>query len=207
MADSEGGSRTRCLGCSDPPSARTFSFPPTGGRRVGTGPSFRGRGGGWVVFSRSRSSAPVSRPTAVLIPPQVPLDEGRGRSWGERGGTSGARAASPQRRRSVAADVTARLAQRTQRRRHQDRAPAAPRPTCHQAQRLARRTSRCSPIRLFSGPASGVAGDRGDDLAGVERSKRSAASAATASSSRGLVHAQREGSKPAIPGYGNGPLP
>ena len=34
------------------------------------------------LFS-SRSSEPVSRPTACLIPPQVPLTKGRGRSWGD----------------------------------------------------------------------------------------------------------------------------
>jgi hypothetical protein len=35
-----------------------------------------------------------------------------------------------------------------------------------------------SGLQVFSGPASGVAGDRGGDLAGAKRSKRSAASAA-----------------------------
>ena len=37
----------------------------------------------------------------------------------------------------------------------------------------------------FSGPASGVAGDRGDDLAGVQRTKRSAENGTSASSSSG----------------------
>lgn len=60
---------------------------------------------------------------------------------------------------------------------------------------MARRTSRCSPINAFSGRASGVAGDRGDDLAGVKRSKRSDVSEAAVSSSSGLFHAQREGRK------------
>ena len=59
-------------------------------------------------------------------------------------------------------------------------------------------------ISLSSGPASGVAGDRGDDLAGVERPKRSAVSATPASSSSGVVPAQREGSGAAIPGHGKG---
>src|ERR1035441_4483550 len=44
-----------------------------------------------------------------------------------------------------------------------------------------------------------------DDLAGVERSKRSAASGAPVRSSSGLVHAQREGRWPAIAGHGNEP--
>ena len=57
---------------------------------------------------------------------------------------------------------------------------------------------------LFGGTASGVAGDRGDDLAGVERPKRSAVSATPASSSSGVVPAQREGSGAAIPGHGKG---
>ena len=46
------------------PLARTSSLPPTGGRGVGMAPSLTGRGWGWVVFFSSRSSEPVSRPTA-----------------------------------------------------------------------------------------------------------------------------------------------
>jgi hypothetical protein len=54
-----------------------------------------------------------------------------------------------------------------------------------------------------------LAGVRGDDLAGVQRSKRSAVSAAPASSSSALVvHAQREGNKRArSPGTGKGRCP
>ena len=44
----------------------------------------------------------------------------------------------------------------------------------------------------FSGPASGVAGDRGGDLAGGVRPQRSDESATPVSSPSGLVHAQRE---------------
>ena len=58
----------------------------------------------------------------------------------------------------------------------------------------------------FSGPASGVAGDRGDDLVSAQRTRRSGVNAAPGSSSSGLVHAKREGNQPAVPGHGNGPL-
>jgi hypothetical protein len=37
----------------------------------------------------------------------------------------------------------------------------------------------------FSGPASGMAGDRGDDLAGVQRTERSGVNGTTVSSSSG----------------------
>ena len=47
----------------------------------------------------------------------------------------------------------------------------------------------------FSGPAAGLAGDRGDDLAGVQRTTRSGVNGTPASSSSGLVHAQREGTQ------------
>jgi hypothetical protein len=59
---------------------------------------------------------------------------------------------------------------------------------------------------VFSGPASGVAGDRGDDLAGAKTTQRSVVGAAPVSSSSALVvHAQREGSKSArSPGTGTG---
>ena len=57
-----------------------------------------------------------------------------------------------------------------------------------------------------SGPASGMAGDRGDDLAGGTGPQRSGGSGPNVSSSSGLVHAQREGNQTAIPGHGKGPL-
>src|SRR5450755_4481546 len=54
----------------DPPSAWDSSFPPTGGRRVGTAPYFTGRGWGWVVFSRAAEAVRrFFRPTACLDPP------------------------------------------------------------------------------------------------------------------------------------------
>ena len=50
---------------------------------------------------------------------------------------------------------------------------------------LARRSSRTDHINEFSGPASGMAGDRGDDLAGVQRTKRSGVNGTPLSSSSG----------------------
>jgi hypothetical protein len=63
-----------------------------------------------------------------------------------------------------------------------------------------------SGVQAFSGPASGVAGGRGDDLAGVQRTERSGVRGTPVSSPSGLVvHAQREGSKsPRSPGTGTG---
>jgi hypothetical protein len=65
----------------------------------------------------SISSQAVSRLPGPPLedPPTSPPHLGRGRGWGERGGTTGARAASQTRRRSVATGVTARLAPRLQR--------------------------------------------------------------------------------------------
>jgi hypothetical protein len=60
---------------------------------------------------------------------------------------------------------------------------------------------------MFSGPASGVAGDRGDDLAGVQRTKRSAVIGRTVSSSSGASFTRSvKETTHAIPGHGNGPL-
>lgn len=77
------------------------------------------------------------------------------------------------------------------------RGPAAPRPTCHQAnerERLARRSSRPEHSQASGGPASGVAGGRGDDLARAQQTKRSAVREQRASSSsRPVVRAAREG--------------
>jgi len=123
-----------------------------------------------------------------LIPPQVPLDEGRGRSWGDGGGSSSARAATTQeaaaeqRRRTFSSagvsadDVTA----------------------C-----LARRTSRCSPIksaarlrawrvcRVTCWPSAGSS----------QCCERSAGQVVMRARSR-----IREGIRPAVPGHGKGRL-
>lgn len=57
------------------------------------------------------------------------------------------------------------------------RGPAALRPTCHQAERLARRSSRTEHASHSGGPASGGAGGRGGDLRWAQRTEaeRSAA--------------------------------
>ena len=51
-----------------------------------------------------------------------------------------------------------------------------------------------------------MAGDRGDDLAGVQRTKRSGVNGTTVSSSSGPRSRTREGNRPAVHGHGNGPL-
>jgi hypothetical protein len=52
-----------------------------------------------------------------------------------------------------------------------------------------------STSKNFSGPASGMAGDRGDDLAGVQRTKRSGVNGTPGSSSSGPRSCTREGNK------------
>ena len=51
-----------------------------------------------------------------------------------------------------------------------------------------------------------MAGDRGDDLAGVQRAKRSGVNGTPVSSSSGPVHVPVKEMRLAIPGHGNGPL-
>ena len=53
-----------------------------------------------------------------------------------------------------------------------------------------------STSKSFSGPASGMAGDRGGDLAGAHRAQRPASRSVRQA---GLVHTQREGSKACEP--------
>ncbi len=93
-------------------------------------PSREGVGDGWG----STAAEAVSRLPGPPLedPPTSPPHPGWGRSWGERGGTTGARAASQRRRRSVVAGVTARLAPRLQRSRpntHEQRRPCGRRAT------------------------------------------------------------------------------
>ena len=167
------------------PLARTSSLPPTGGRGVGTAPSLTGRGGGWVGFFAAEAVSQFPGPPLEDPPTSPPRDSTGaqlgGARWDDwRTGCHRVRAAQRRGRRAslpgaaVAAKATAN-----------PRAPATLRPTCHQAKRLARRSSRCEHINAFSGPASGVAGDRGDDLAGVQRTKRSGVSGTLVSSSSG----------------------
>jgi hypothetical protein len=96
-----------------------------------------------------------------------------------------------QRARATADGVTAKLARRTPRAaRPRSRGSAALRPTCHQAnarERLARRSSRPEHTVHSGGPAPGVAGGRGDDLARAQQTKRSAVREQRVSSSSGTV--------------------
>ena len=149
-------------------------------------PSFTGRGWGWVGFLSSRSSEPVSRPTTLKIPPQVPLARSTGACWGERGGTTGARAA------NTAGGAAARSRPPC----HEQRRPCGRRATKRSDWRNGRAAASTPIDSVFSDPASGVAGGRGDDLAGAKHTQRSVVGTAQVRSSSALVvHAQREGSK------------
>ena len=167
------------------------------------------------AVANMRNGEPVSWPTALKIPPQVPLIQDGGAVGGSRGAepapwaataTSGARA--------TANGVTATLARRLQRAaRPCSRGPAAMRPTCHQAQRLARRSSGPELTSVSGGPAPGMPGGRGDDLAraqhtGAELAERSARAAGQfvkrASETEGGHVPVTALSEPAIPGHGKG---
>ena len=66
------------------------------------------------------------------------------------------------------------------------------------------RTVQCT--RGFSGPASGVAGDRGDDLAGAAPSEAQRSDLQAGQFvKRASFTRSVKGPKPAIPGQGNGP--
>ena len=84
---------------------------------------------------------------------------------------------------------------------------SAARVTPRQPQANDWRVGRAGSIRKkSSGPASGVAGDRGGELADAQRPERSAVSEAPGCSPSALVHATHEGKGRAIPGHGNGAL-
>ena len=163
---------TRCGFLKTDPFARTSSLPPTGGRGVGTASSLTGRGGRWVGFSSAAEAVSQLPGPPLEDPPTSPPHAGRGRSWGERGGTCLCRAASYKagaasrqacqlvwRDGCSAGGSTLPEARRLCGRRDTKRTAGA---------RLARRSSRVDHFKDFSGPASGVAGDRGDDLSGGE---------------------------------------
>ena len=132
-------------------------------------------------------------------PPTSPPHERRGRSWGERGGTTGARAAPGS--GDAASLPMCQLAWRGGC--SEDARPASEvRRLCGlrdtkraEGERLARRSSRTDQFKNFSGPASGMAGVRGDDLAGVQRTERSGVNGTPASSSSGPRSRTREGNK------------
>ena len=142
---------------------------------------------------RSRSSEPVSRPTARRSPHKSPshltgaqLGGARWDAWRTRCPGVGA---TQRRGRCASSPGAAVAAQPTER----SRAEAALRPTCHQAQRLARRSSRCEHL---SAPLPSAARLRVWRVTGVaiwpapHRAKRPASQSVRQA---GLVHAQREG--------------
>ena len=142
-----------------------------------------------------------------------------GAPLGGRGGTTGARAAISHGRRSVAADVPACLAQRLQRSRpneYEQRRLCARRVTKRSDWRGGRAADRwlcsgaaaaCTSLHpAFSGPAPGLAGDRGGDLAGAapNEAQRSDLQAGQFAKRASFTRSEKE-SGPAIPGHGKGP--
>jgi hypothetical protein len=155
-------------------------------------PSLTGRGWGWVVSSAAEAVSRFPGPP-LEDPPTSPPHELTGAPWGERGGTTGARAAPPHGRRSVAADVPARLAQRLQRSRPNDTssggsAADVPPSAANGAAVEPLRAPRCirsSAARLRAWRVTGVA-----IWPAPHRAQRPASRSVRQA---GLVHAQREG--------------
>ena len=178
----------------------------------------KGSGDGWC-FSAAEAVRQLPGPP-LEDPPTSPPHEGRGRSWGERGGSPGARAA-------------------------RGSGDAAMQPVCHQGSR--RRTtgasgaakspahdmsigdsatgvtpSEAKPSDWRGGRAGAITSSAAElaplNSAARHRARRvtrvtiwprlhhrsAAAPPASACSSSGFVHAQREGEEPAIPGHGKG---
>ena len=143
-------------------------------------------------------------------PPTSPPRNSTGARGGERGGTTGARAAklprAAQRRgRCASSPGAAVAAQPTE----GSRAAAALRPTCHQAKRLARRSSRCehSTAPGLQRPGSGLGGCPGVAIwPARHRAERSAATCKPVSSPSGpsFTRSVKEAG-PAISGHGKGP--
>lgn len=109
-----------------------------------------GVGDGWSFLSSRKQCAVHSAHRLELIPPQVPLDEGRGRSWGDGGGSYGARAATSTEVAQQSGDAdTPRTGVSANDVTPSNATGAADEPVLPDQR---------------SGPASGVAGDRGDGL-------------------------------------------
>jgi hypothetical protein len=166
----------------------------------------------------------VTGPPLKKIPPQVPLTCGWGRRGGSRGGLPGARAA-----------LTSSGAQAPRRRPGEQSSGGCCERRATQAQRLARRSSRCDHVRGFGLPGFGLLEFRtagcagldlsggpgfqrpgfgrgrvtgGDDLAVRAGPEHSAGSGPSVSSSSGRrCRAAVKETQPAIPGHGNGPRP
>ena len=106
----------------------------------------------------------------LKIPPQVPLAIRRGRRGGSAVGRPAHGLPPPHGRRSVAAAVPARLAQRLQRSRpnnHEQRRLCGGRATKRSDWRGGRAAASTFLRSVFSGPATGLAGARGGNLAGA----------------------------------------
>lgn len=181
-------------------------------------PSLTGRGWGWVVSSAAEAVSQFPGPPLEDPPTSPPRN-----STGARGGSAVGRLAHglppPHGRRSVAADVPARLAQRLQRSRpndHEQWRLCGRRATERSEWRGGRAADRwlCSGDAaagtslhpVFSGPAPGMAGDRGgvrDARApsGAQRSDLRAQPDRQA----GVGHARHDGRRsPRSPGTGKG---
>jgi hypothetical protein len=170
-------------------------------------PSLTGRGWGWVVFFAAEAVSRFPGPPLEDPPTSPPRN-----STGARGGSAVGRLAHglppPHGRRSVAADVPACLAQRLQRSRpndHEQRRLRGRRATKRSGWRGGRAAASTSLHPVFSGPAPGLAGDRGGDLAGAAPSEaqRSDLQAGQFAKRASLTRSVRE-SGPAIPGHGKG---
>jgi hypothetical protein len=168
-------------------------------------PSLTGRGWGWVVFFAAEAVSRFPGPP-LEDPPTSPPRNSTGAPWGERGGTTGARVAPYQRPaqrrgRCASSPGAAVAAQPTGR----SRAAAPLRPTCHQAERLARRSSRCEHFTApgLQRPGSGLGGCPGW-RSGRRRTERSDLQAGHFAKRASLTRSVRE-SGPAIPGHGIGP--
>lgn len=126
-------------------------------------PSLTGRGWGWVVFFAAEAVSRFPGPPLEDPPTSPPRN-----STGARGGSAVGRPAHglprPHGRRSVAAAVPARLAQRLKRSRphdHEQRRLCGRRATERSEWRGGRAAASTSTHSLFSGPAPGLAGGRG----------------------------------------------
>jgi hypothetical protein len=152
------------------------------------------------VQERSRSSAPVSRPTARRSPHKSPSPRDGG-CGGSAVGRPAHRLPTP-RHRNAAADVTARLAQRLQRR---CRTSTSSGDSAAGVTPSAATGATVEPLRALQGvqrPGHGHGGCTG------WRSGRTSAQrspSASACSPSGPVHAQREGNRHAVRGRGIGP--
>ena len=181
-----------------------------------------GRAGGGVAVqavANTRNGEPVTRPTALKIPQQVPLTQDGGAVWGIAVGCTGSSSSDrTPKGPSNAAGVTAQQARRLPRAaRPRSRGPAAEATDVPPSEATG---AAVEPARTdfprSGGPAPGVAGGRGDDLAraqltGAERSATQWSAAQCASSgpvrqAGPSVAYPRRTSGPAIPGHGKGRL-